>query len=180
VALYSLAVFALCRALDETAIALALRGQGRLSFTLFMLGLAGPGIQQLVRARFSAWLARQRAAFYGAFALSHLIHGAWVAAYYLTTSKVFAWDVPNVSGLVTFPLLLGLLPGSARVLAERWPRAQAAIVAYCWVQFVGFFVDRLEHGRPELHAWYVTGIALGVGAAAVAWLAPLQSRSSAA
>jgi hypothetical protein len=62
-----------------------------------------------------------------------------------------------------------LLPRSLR-LGVRWSRIQIGVVAYAWVQFVGFFIDRLGAGRPELRPWYVAAIVLSVVAAGFSWL----------
>jgi hypothetical protein len=173
VALYSAGVALLCSPLDESAIGLGLRLQARLSFALYILALAGPGIHALVSSRWTAWLARRRSSLYQLFAFSHLIHAVWIVLYFERTPALFDWNLVNASGVAAFPLI-GLLlfvhmPAVQRLYGHHWTRVERGIVAYVWLQFVGFFVDRLAAGRPELRPWYVVAIASSLAAAFVAW-----------
>lgn len=157
-----------CRALDETSIRFALRAQARVSFWLFWLALASPGLARLLGGPLSTWLARERAALLQAFAVSHLCHGVWVALFFWLTPHAFQFNLFDVSGVLTFPLLALLLvlavPSVRARLGKRAPLIERVVVVYAWIQFVGFFVDRLTHGRPELVPWY--WLAIGASAAA--------------
>ena len=162
------------RALDRPALELALRLQGRLSFVLYIAALVGPGVHAWSGAPAAAWLARQRAPFYLAFALSHLLHAVWILLYLQRTSTIFVWDLPNLSGVLAFPAIALLLyaetPQGQRHLRAR---VESIISAYVWVQFVGFFIDRLlTPARAGLRPWYI----LALGVSAVAALASLYAR----
>jgi hypothetical protein len=165
----SLMIASAGRALDPPAIEHVLRLQGRLSFALFIAALVGPGWHALLGDRASAWLARQRAALYLAFALSHLIHGTWVLLFFQYTSATFSWNVPDSSGVLAFAAIAVLLyaetpHGQRHVPAHA--RVEALIAAYVWLQFVGFFIDRmLTPARVELRPWYVLALSVSVVAA---------------
>lgn len=176
-----------CRTLDEESIRLALRAQARLSFWLFWLVLASPALARLLGGPVSTWLAQQRAALLQAFAVSHLCHGVWVALFFWLTPHRFELNLFDVSGVLTFPLLALLLALLALPsVAARWGRRAKLVeriaVVYCWVQFVGFFIDRLEHGRPELVPWYWLAIATSVLAGLLAlwtWQVTRKARPAA-
>ena len=172
-----------CRSLDVDSIDLALRLQARLSFLLFVAALVGPAWQALAPSRAASWLACERAQLFQSFAISHTVHGIWVLLYFRLTPAVFGWSPADVSGLLAFPCiaLLGLLEtswGQQFVTAVVARRARLALVAYAWVQFVGFFVDRLHGGRPELKAWYATAIAVSILALLLAGLGALRARAA--
>src|SRR3954447_20673128 len=137
VALYSAALAFACRALDEDAIGLALRLQARLSFALFVVALVAPALSLTWGGSVLGWVACRREALLRAFAVAHLIHGGWVVAYFARTPATFVWNVVDVSGALTFPIVaLLLLP------LDRLPFARAALVrrsvtVYAWVQFIG-------------------------------------------
>jgi hypothetical protein len=165
----SVPIAILGRGLDQRAIELALRLQGRLSFVLYIAALVGPGVYALVGSNAAAWLARQRAPLYLAFALSHLIHAGWIVLYFQRTSASFSWNVPDCSGVLAFPALAVLLyaetPHGQRQLRAR---VETLISAYVWVQFVGFFIDRmLTPERAGLRPWYVLALSVSVVAALV-------------
>lgn len=164
VLLYAALVALACRALDETSIRLALRVQGRLSFLLFGLALSGPGLARLQGGPISHWLARQRLALLQAFAVSHLCHGVWILLFYWLTPHDFVFNLFDGSGMLTFPLLIVLLGLALPSVRPRFGRhatwLERAVVVYVWLQFFGFFVDRLQAGRPELKPWYWAAIAL--------------------
>jgi hypothetical protein len=183
VALYSLTVAILGKQLDEAAIGLALRLQGRLSFSFYVLALAGPGLHALNAPAASRWLAQNRDALYRAFALSQLVHGIWIVLYYGRTSAIFPRDITTfsdigtLSGVPVFPIVaLLVLPRGWR-RGVHWARVELAVVAYVWVQFVGFFIDRLYAGRPELRPWYLIAIALCMAAAWLAWRGARRART---
>lgn len=150
----------------------ALRLQARLSFALFVAALAGGGLARLLPTPASAWLARERRALVVAFAHSHLIHAVWVALYFWRMPARFSWSVSMVSGLLAFVLVgiwLYAQTQHGRWLAAR-ERLDAWIAGYVWLQFVGFFRDRmLEPSRSRWLAWYVSAIALSLAAAVLAW-----------
>jgi hypothetical protein len=167
----SLAIAVAARALDATAIERALRLQGRLSFFLYIAGLIGPGLHALSAARLTAWLARQRPPLYLAFALSHLIHGAWIVLYFRRTSASFSWNLPDTSGLLAFLAIALLLYAETPHGQRRLPlraRIEAIIAGYVWLQFAGFFIDRMQAAdRVELRPWYVLALSGCVVAAVV-------------
>jgi len=167
----SVPIAILGRELDQSAIELALRLQGRLSFVLYIAALVGPGVYTLVGSGAAAWLARQRAPLYLAFALSHLIHAGWIVLYFQHTSASFSWNVPDCSGVLAFPAIAVLLYAETRHGQRHLParaRVEAGIVAYVWVQFVGFFIDRmLTPERAGLRPWYVLALSVSVVAALV-------------
>lgn len=173
VLVYAAATATLGRALDDTAIGLGLRLQARLSFVLFVAALGSRGLHAIFASRATAWLVRERSSLFLAFALSHLIHAMWIVLFYTLTPADFSWSATDISGVIAFPLIALLLvlqtaPGG-RVFGSQRSRVETGIVAYVWVQFVGFFIDRLTAGRPELYPWYVAAIAISVAAAALAW-----------
>ncbi|HKO95247.1 MAG TPA: hypothetical protein VJU61_29025, partial [Polyangiaceae bacterium] len=167
------------RELDQRAIELALRLQGRLSFVLYIAALIGPGLRARMGSAAAAWLARRRSPLYLAFALSHLIHAVWIVLYFQCTSASFSWNIPDCSGVLAFPAVAVLLyaqtPHGQRHLPAR-ARVEASIVAYVWVQFVGFFIDRmLTPERVALRPWYTLALAVSAAAAFVA-LYPVAGR----
>jgi len=176
----SLLVVLAGRELDQPGIELALRLQGRLSFVLYIAALIGPGVQARVDSAAAAWLARQRAPLYLAFALSHLIHAVWIVLYFQCTPASFGWNLSDFSGVLAFPAVAVLLyaetPHGQRHLPAR-ARVETGIVAYVWIQFVGFFIDRLlTPERVALRPWYTLAIAISVAAALVALLSPVAGR----
>jgi len=165
----SVLIAILGRALDQSAIELALRLQGRLSFVLYIAALIGPGVYALWGSSAAAWLARQRAPLYLAFALSHLIHAVWIVLYFQRTSASFSWNVPDCSGVLAFPAIAVLLYAETPHGQRQWrARVETLISAYVWVQFVGFFIDRmLTPERAGLRPWYVLALSVSVVAALV-------------
>jgi hypothetical protein len=167
----SIAIATAGRALDASAIELALRLQGRLSFVLYLAGLVGPGLHALSAARLTAWLSRQRSALYLAFALCHLIHGGWLVLYFQRAGASFSWNLPDTSGLLAFAAIALLLYAETPQGQRRLPlraRVEAIIVGYVWLQFVGFFIDRMQTPeRVELRPWYVLALSSCVVAALV-------------
>jgi len=157
-----------CRTLEEAAIGVALRFQARLSFLLFVLSLTAPWLHQLRGWSWAAWLDRHRQALLRGFASSHLIHGLWIVAFFAYTPATFSWNLVDISGVVAFPLIALLLLPVARGTDARSARLQRIIVAYAWLQFIGFFFDRLLNGRPELKAWYCAAIAICLAVARIA------------
>jgi len=165
----SVLIAILGRELDQRAIELALRLQGRLSFVLYIAALVGPGLYALVGSTAAAWVARQRAPFYLAFALSHLLHAVWIVLYFQRTSASFSWNVPDCSGVLAFPAIAVLLYAETPHGQRQWrARVETLISAYVWVQFVGFFIDRmLTPARAGLRPWYVLALSVSVVAALV-------------
>jgi hypothetical protein len=159
VLLYSAAVCVLGRELDRSSIELALRLQARLSFALYVAALITPALPWRV----------DRSAMFRGFALSHLVHGVWIVLFFQLTDEVFSWSIPDLSGVLMFPMLAILLAGESLPLGALWARIRHVIVAYAWVQFVGFFVDRFFQGRPELRPWYVLAMVIAIVAAWIAW-----------
>lgn len=179
VALYSAVLAFACRALDEAAIGLALRLQARLSFVLFVLPLVAPALSALGGGSVLAWMAHQRESLFRAFAVSHLIHGVWILVYFRRTSETFVWNIVDVSGAVTFPLIVLLLLPVDRLFGGRAVLVRRGVIAYAWVQFIGFFIDRLDAGRPELMGWYGVAIGICIASAALSLLgARLVARRS--
>lgn len=170
VALYSVVLAFACRALDEAAIGLALRLQARLSFTLFVLPLVAPALAALSGASALVWMARERQSLFRAFVVSHLIHGVWILLYFARTPATFEWNVYDVSGALTFPIIALLLLPLDRLLGARAVLVRRGVITYAWVQFIGFFVDRLYAGRPELKSWYAVAIDICIVAAVLAVL----------
>jgi hypothetical protein len=170
-ALYSEGLAFACRSFDEEAIGLGLRLQARLSFALFVLALAAPGLQARTGWSVLAGPVRHRDTLFRGFAASHLVHGAWILAYFARTPAVFVWNVVDVSGALAFPLIALLLLPLDSLFGARARLVRRGVVVYAWLQFVGFFIDRLEAGRPELRAWYVAAIVICVMAAAIAFTA---------
>lgn len=172
VLLYAALLAVACRALDEPSIRLALRAQGRLSFLLFWLALSGPALARLRGGPISIWLARQRPILLQAFAVSHLCHGVWVWLFYWLTPHDFVFDLFDGSGVLTFPLLLVLLGVALPSVRPRFGRhadwLERVVIVYVWLQFFGFFIDRLQAGRPEHKPWYVAAIALSAAAGLLA------------
>jgi hypothetical protein len=171
VSIYGAGLAFACRALDEGAIELALRSQGRVSFLLFVLSLTAPWLQRRGGWSWAAWLERNRDALLRAFALSHLIHGAWIVIYFVRTPATFSWDLVDISGALAFPLIALLLLPIARGPSARSARVRSAVSVYAWLQFIGFFIDRLLHGRRELMAWYCVAIVVCLAVARIATLA---------
>lgn len=162
------------RALDEPALEQALRLQARLSFALFLAAIAGRGLAWLLPSRPSEWLARQRSALVVGFACSHLIHAGWVVSYFWLTPANFVWNVYDVSGALAFVLVAVWLYAQTRH-GRRWlparERLDAWIAGYLWLQFVGFFCDRmLAPNRRMWLAWYLVALALSLAGAALAWM----------
>jgi hypothetical protein len=168
VTLYSVALALACRSLDEVAIGVALRLQARLSFGLFVLALVAPALSALGANATLAWAARRREALFRAFAVSHLIHGLWVLVYFERTPATFVWNLVDVSGALTFPIIALLLLPLDRWLGARAALVRRSVVVYVWVQFIGFFIDRLEAGRPELRGWYLLAIGICIASALIA------------
>lgn len=172
VLLYAALLALACRALDEPSIRLALRVQGRLSFLLFWLALSGPALARLRGGPLSLWLAQQRPTLLQAFAVSHLCHGVWVLLFYWLTPHDFVFNLFDASGMLTFPLLLALLGVTLPSVRPRFGRhvawLEGGILVYVWLQFFGFFIDRLQAGRPELKPWYWAAIALSAVAGLLA------------
>lgn len=170
---YAALVAWLSRALDGPALEQGLRLQARLSFVLFLAAIAGAGLARLMPLRASSWLARERSALVVAFAHSHLIHGGWVVLYLWLTPARFDWTIASGSGVLAFGLVWIWLVAQTRA-GRRWLPAHARldtwIAGYLWLQFVGFFWDRmLTPSRRMWLAWYVMAILLSLAAAALAW-----------
>lgn len=170
VALYSVALAFVCRALDEAAIRSALRLQARLSFALFVLPLAARALFALAGGAVLGWMARHRSSLFRAFVVSHLVHGVWVLLFFARTPATFIWGVVDVSGALTFPIIALLLLPLERLLGARAMLVRRGVIAYVWVQFTGFFVDRLYVGRPELKGWYAAAIDICIVSAVLAAL----------
>jgi len=169
---YSLVVVGLGRALDEASILLALRMQGRLSYALFIVALGALGAHALMRGAATTWLAFHRDALYVGCCVSHLIHGVWIVVYFASTNDRLGGNASDVSGAVAFPVVALLLCAKTSagrlVMARAHAWVERSCVGYLWLQFVGFFLDRL--GTPERRAlapWYLTAIVLGLVAGAL-------------
>jgi hypothetical protein len=174
----SLGVALLGRTLDDEALRLALRVQARLSFALFSVGLASAGLAALLPA--STSLLRHRGSLYLAFALSHLVHGGWILLWLRTTPNRLGWNLVDVSGGLAFPVI-ALLAYAQTEHGRRWlparARIEACCVVYVWVQFVGFFIDRLlVLERRSLLPWYLVAIGWSLVSAALGWVGRGQAR----
>lgn len=79
--------------------------------------------------------------------------------------------------LVWVGLLAQTRPGRRWLPAHE--RQGAWIAGYLWLQFVGFFGDRmLTPSRRMGLAWYIAAIALSVAAAALAWWGRTAARKA--
>ena len=177
----SIGVVLLGRAPDDESLRLALRAQARISFAFFSAALASVGLALLLPSPASAWLLRHRSSLYWAFSLSHLIHGGWILLWLWLTPNRLSWNVVDVSGGLAFPVVAllayvqtqhaqGRLPARARI--EAWS------VGYVWLQFVGFFIDRLlTPERRSLLPWYLAAIGCSLTAAALAWCGRGQAQA---
>lgn len=173
VLVYGALVALSCGAGSEETIRLALRLQARLSFVLFLAVLCGPAAYARFRDSASSWVARERSALSQAFALSHLVHGAWLWLFFARTPNRFELNLVDGSGALAFVLIAALfwleMPQAHSAPARWHARLRYGIWAYVWLQFIGFFAMRVVSGkRPELRAWYVLGV---LSCLAAAWLA---------
>jgi len=174
VSVYGASLAFVCRALDEAAIEFALRFQARLSFLFFVLALTASWLHRVRDWSWAAWLERNRDALLRSFALSHLIHGAWIVSFYVRTPATFSWNLVDVSGALAFPIIAFLFMPIARGSSARSVRVRTAVMVYAWLQFIGFFIDRLLNGRPELKVWYGVAIAICLAVARIATLVRRQ------
>lgn len=126
-----------------------------MTFALFVAALASRGLETMVGSVTTAWLARNRSSLCLGFAFSHLIHAGSIVLFFTFTPADFSWSAADVSGVIALPLIALLLFSETEIGAKTlgvWrARVETAIVTYPWVQFLGFFIDRLTYGRPELH-----------------------------
>lgn len=128
-----------------------IRATGRTSLILFCLGFAASGLRRLRPSPPTAWLKRNRRQVGLAFALSHAIHAAALAALATTAPALFA-ELTGTATLVLggagYLVLAAMAATSfdrtaAMIGAATWSRLHRFGSWVLWLSFVGIYAGRL-------------------------------------
>ena len=132
------------------ALGLAIRVTARTSFALFLAAFTASATHRLWPGRFTRWQRRNRRYLGVAFAASHLIHAAAIAALASLHPAAFHERVASMSripGLVAYGLLVAMAVTSfdrtaAWIGARAWKVLHTVGALYLWGAFVNAFVVR--------------------------------------